>query len=172
MAETLIDGVTGAPFPQKGNKATGAAIVEVAGGLSVDTADLLTEVTGQGILDAINADIPELPPKPLRTDVASFPDRTVFSVTGADTDDILAAVTGKRRLAFYGYLQTDIACVVTFLSNATAISPAISLAAGDMLYIGALNAELPELWTGVGEPLRLTKSTAATVKGFLLSKDV
>lgn len=120
---------------------------------------------------ALTAPVDVLPPQPLRTDIVDFPTRTQINVSGADTDELLAAAgAGKRQFVFSGWLQTDIDCVITFKSGGTEIAPPITLKAGAMLKIGARDAELPELYTGENEALNLTKSTAATVKGVLFSK--
>jgi len=123
------------------------------------------------VKDALTAPVAELPPRPMRTDVANFPTRTQIEVDGADTDELLpAAGAGKRQFVYSGWLQTDIDCVITFKSGTTVIAKPISLKAGAMLKIGAPGTELPEIYTGANEALNLTKSTAAVIKGVLYSK--
>lgn len=141
-----------------------------AGGATLAEQQVQTGLLGD-IETALTTPVAELPPRPLRTDVANFPTRTLIEVSGADTDELLpTAGAGKRQFVYSGWLQTDIDCVITFKSNTTEVAKPISLKAGDLLKLGAPGAELPELYTGVNEPLNLTKSTAATIKGVLFSK--
>jgi hypothetical protein len=127
-----------------------------------------SETTLLAIKDKLTEPVLALPPRPFVTDVLTFPTRTLIEVSGADTDDLIAAETGKRQFVYRGWLQTDIATTVTFTSNATPISKPIALEANGMLVIDY--CEFPELYTAVGESLRITKSTAATIKGVLFSK--
>lgn len=157
----IVDAATGAPVSGGGGG---------GGDATAANQDKQTDLL-EDIETALNTPPAELPPRPLRTDVANFPPRTQINVSGADTDELLpAAGAGKRQFVFSGWLQTDIDCVITFKSASTEIAPPISLKAGAMLKIGAPNAELPELYTAENEALNLTKSTAATIKGVLVSK--
>lgn len=134
------------------------ALIEEIAGLREDQAQL----------------IPALPPKPRRTDVANFRTKTTNTVSGADTDQLLAAGgAGQRQFVYAGTLQSDIDVTITFKAGAnagaaTAIYHPIDLKAGEMLDLGDL--EEPEIYTGVDEALFITKSTAATIDFTLFSK--
>lgn len=110
-----------------------------------------------------------LPPRPLRTDVANFPTKTLIEVAGADTDLLLAAGgAGKRVFITGGYLQTDLDVVLTLKSDTTDISETIILKANDALRFECPN-DIPEFWSGVNEAINIAKSTAATLRGHLFS---
>lgn len=165
-----------------GSSVGGSGGGAAAGGLT-DTA--ATSGTGgswtvpallRGILNTLLASVTEMAPRPWRVDYASFRTKTIIAVAGADTDELLApGAAGIRTFVYGGFLQTDIACVLTFKAGAnagasTAIFPPISLAAGQLLDLSLLGGEEPEIYTGTAEGLYLTKSTAATINGVLFSK--
>lgn len=131
-----------------------------------------SELTLQDILEAVTEPLDKLPPRPLVTDLARYPDQVDVEVSGADTDLLIAAAAGQRHFVFSGWLQTDIDVVLQFKSAAANLGKPVKLLANDILEIGDIDAERAEFWTGLGEGLSVEKSTAATLKGKLRKKTV
>jgi len=174
QAVIIVDRATGEPAAAGGG--AGTSDTTEATQLLVKTA-VETSATNSASaltkLDTLHTDLTTpatvLPPRPLRTDVANFPTKTLIEATGADTDALLAAAgAGKRTFITGGYLQTDIDVVLTLKSATTDISETIILKANDILRFECPN-DIPEFWSGVNEEINVAKSTAATLRGHLFS---
>jgi len=95
--------------------------------------------------------------------------RAAISQATADTQDIVAAVSGKRIRVLALVLVAAGAVVATIKSSSTALTGAMTLAAGVPVKAGpatALGAE--EIITAAGEALKLTLGGAVQVSGWIL----
>lgn len=131
-----------------------------------------SEFTQQQIYDRLGQQILELPPRPLVTDLAKYPDIVEIDVAGADTDELIPAEAGKRHFIFWGWVQTDLATELSFMSAATVLGAPVRLGADDIADIGSEDAQFAEFVTGVGEAFSVAKSTAAALTGKLFKKTV